>query len=251
VPSRDEAQTVARRLHALAGDPVILRKAAARELAGRHPVDANELIDQLLSLSREGWEPAGCVLGAFVSALGLESTSIPHVETLKRLANIQSLLAVELLFPEGSPLRELDPVAAARADAKLTSLPLGYLKQRARATRNPDELARFAIISNPSVVRNALLNPRLTEEGVVRIAARRPARPEPLLEIWKSPRWSSRHAVRRALVFNPYLPPEIGAKIVPLLNRTDWEELAHDAGVHPSLREQAKLLLREEPLKGF
>ncbi|HVE81444.1 MAG TPA: hypothetical protein VND93_01295, partial [Myxococcales bacterium] len=95
-----------------------------------------------------------------------------------------------------------------------------------------------------SVVRNALINPRLTEELVVRIAARQPARPEPLLEIWKS-RWSSRAAVRRALVFNPYLPPEIGAKIVPLLSGPELSELASFGSAHPALREQARLLLRE------
>ena len=247
MPTREEAQSVARRLHALAGDPQILRKAAARDLALRHPVDANELLDHLLALSREGWEPAGCVLSGYVAALGLEAEGIPHAEHLRRMAAVQSLAAVEALFPEGPPKLEMDPGAAAKADAKLFSESLGYLKQKARATRDPDELARFVMVSNPSVVRNALLNPRLTEEWVVRIAARRPARPEPLLEIWKSPRWSSRHAVRRALVLNPYLPPEVGAKIVPLLNQTDLAELASDGEVHPGLRYQAKLLLESSP----
>lgn len=88
-----------------------------------------------------------------------------------------------------------------------------------------------------------LQNPRLTEEVVVRIAARRPARPEPLTQIWRSPRWSVRPMVRRALVFNPYLPPEIAAKIVPLLTNIDLQEIASDGGVHPSLREQARILL--------
>jgi len=80
----------------------------------------------------------------------------------------------------------------------------------------------------------------------VRMAARRPARPEPLVEIWKCSRWSSRHAVRRALVFNPYLPPEVGVKIVPLLNAHDLAELAGDFSVHASLREQASRLLAGE-----
>ena len=65
-------------------------------------------------------------------------------------------------------------------------------RSQARLTRNPDQLARFAVASNPDVVRNVLINPRLTDDGVVRIAARRPARPEPLIEIWHSPRWGSR-----------------------------------------------------------
>lgn len=247
MPSREEVKALARKLHGLAADTEILRKAAARDLAARHPVDANEVIDHLLRLSREGWEPAGCVLSAYVAALGLEAANIPHASSLRRLATVQSLEMVEALFVEAPPRQEMDPGAAAREDARASTLSLGHLKVRARATRNPDELSRLAMVSNPTVVRNALLNPRLTEELVVRIAARRPARPEPLLEIWSSPRWSTRHAVRRALVFNPYLPPEVGAKIVPLLTRSDLEELAAHGSVHASLRHQARLLLEQGP----
>jgi len=116
------------------------------------------------------------------------------------------------------------------------------LKSRARLTRNPDELSRFAVASNPAVIREVLKNPRLTEDLVVRIAARRPARPEPLEEIWKSVKWNNRPAIRKALVFNPYLPPETGAKIVPLLGRHDLRELAADSKVHLSIREMAAKL---------
>jgi hypothetical protein len=159
------------------------------------------------------------------------------------MAEVQSLESVADLFEKGPARKELDMGAAAKADAQAFTQSLGHLKQQARMTRDPDVLSRMATVSNPAVIRNALLNPRLTEDLVVRMAARRPARPEPLVEIWKATRWSSRHAVRRALAFNPYLPPEVGAKIVPLLNASDLAELAGDTSVHPSLREQAARLL--------
>ncbi|XXF76657.1 hypothetical protein P2318_26915 [Myxococcaceae bacterium GXIMD 01537] len=245
--TREEAQGLARKLHALGGGVEVVRKAAARELARRDPLEANELIHHLLTLSREGWGPASCVLGSLVSALGTEAERIPRVEALRRLAHIQSLDAVADLFAEGPARQEMDPGAAAKADAQAFSQSLGHLKQAARLTRDPDVLARMATLSDPMVVRNALINPRLTEPVVVRMAARRPARPEPLLEIWRSQKWSARHSVRRALVFNPYLPPEVGAKIVPLLSALDLRELARDAGLHPSLREQARRLLEVGP----
>ena len=143
------------------------------------------------------------------------------------------------MFSEGRPVMEYDTDAAARADAKLFTSPLGVLKTRARLTRNPDELSRLAVASNASVIREVLKNPRLTEALVVRIAARRPARPEPLEEIWRSPRWNMQPAVRRALVFNPYLSPEVAVKIVPLLGLPDLKELATDRNVHLSVREMA------------
>ncbi len=242
---RQAARELVRRLRRLSGGPDVVRKAAARALAERPPTEAAELLHLVMALAREGWEPAETVQAAFTRALELEAEGIPHVATLRRVAALQVQVDVELLFAEGLPAREYDAGAAARADAKLFSAPLGWLKTQARLTRNPDELARLAVASNASVVREVLRNPRMTEELVVRIAARRPARPEPLAEIWRSGRWSTRPAVRRALVFNPYLPPEHGAKIVPLLTRADWRDIAGDGSLHASLRQQAQELLAQ------
>ncbi|HYO53107.1 hypothetical protein [Archangium sp.] len=250
MPSREEVKTVVRRLHALSGSSEIVRKAAARELARRDPLDANELLHHVIFLARAAWEPATCVLSAFVAALGQEAASIPYADSMRRMAEVQSLESVADLFETAPARKEFDEGAAAKADAKVFTQSLGHLKQQARLTRDPDVLARLVTVSNPAVVRNALLNPRLTEPVVVRMAARRPARPEPLVEIWKSPRWSSRHTVRRALAFNPYLPPEVGVKIVPLLNASDLAELVADSSVHPSLREQAERLLAGESPAG-
>lgn len=239
----DEGREVVRRLHALGGGPEMVRKAAARLLGRMAPTDATELLRQLMHLAREGWEPATCVLPAFTRALDMEAAQIPYAAALRRVAALQDLDAVELLFADGPAQKEYELDAAKRADSKLFSLPLGRLKQIARLTRNPDELAKLAVVADPSVIRNVLINPRLTEALVVRIAARRPARPEPLVEIWRSTRWSVRPHVRKALVFNPYLPPEVGAKIVPLLSGAELRELVGDRAVHPTLREQARVLL--------
>jgi hypothetical protein len=243
VGAREEARRFARRLHALGGGAEVRRKVAARELAARPAAEVIELLHHLIALSRGGWEPAGCVLSSLVAALRQEAETIPHLWALGQLASARELSEVAGLFVAGPARKALDLSAAKRGDAQLFVESLGHLKTKARATRNPDEIARLATASEPSVMANLLKNPRLTEEVVVRVAARRPARPEPLIEIWKSVRWSARRAVRRALVFNPYLPPDVGAKIVPLLGEGDWRELAKDAGVHPELREQARRLL--------
>lgn len=247
MPSRDDVRKFSARIHALAGGSVVRRKACARALGRYHATEIAELIHHLLTLAREGWEPAHCVLGSLLAALEMESREIPHAHAFRRLASVQDYEAVASLFAEGPPKEEMDADAAARRDARLFSETLGHLKVKARSTQDPDELAKLVHASDASVVKNALLNPRLTESLVVRVAARRPVRPEPLVEIWKSPRWSNQHAVRRALVFNPYLPVEIGAKIVPLLSATDLKELKNDPGVHESLRAQAGLLLETVP----
>lgn len=238
------AREVVDRLLHLQGGAVVLRKAAARMLARLSATEATGLLHEVMALARAGWVPATQVLPAFTQALELEGASIPHTEALRRVAQLEEHPDVELLFVEGPAQREYHRGAAAKADGLLFSQSLGHLKTLARITRNADELSRLAVVSNPQVIRNLLINPRLTEEVVVRIAARRPARPEPLVEIWRSARWSSLPAVRRALVFNPYLPPEIGSKIVPLLLKADLRELVADGALSPSLREQGRVLLQ-------
>jgi hypothetical protein len=243
MPSREHARQTVLQLRALTGGDDITRLAAARILGRLSPIDATELLHELIALAREGFEPARSGLAAFTRALEREAAQIPYAGRLRRIAGLSEQHQVETLFADGPAAQEYDVDAAKRADAKLFTQSLGHLKTQARVTRNPDQLARLAVASNPEVVRNVLINPRLTEELVVRIAARRPARPEPLIEIWHSARWSTRPAVRRALAFNPYLPPEVGTKIVPLLAEVDLEELSRDSAVHACLREQAKALL--------
>ncbi len=245
--SREDARETVLNLRALGGGPEVPRLAAARLLARLPPIDATELLQEVIDLAREGFEPAREVLPAFTRALEMEAGQIPYASALRRIAALSDLKEVETLFPGADPVQEYDPDAAARADARLFTQSLGHMKVQARITRNPDQLTRLAAASNAEVVRNVLINPRMTEDIVVRIAARRPARPEPLVEIWHSNKWSVRPMVRRALAFNPFLPPDVAAKILPLLSVNDLKELSVDRSVHPALREQAKALLDVSP----
>lgn len=231
------------RLLALGGGPQMARLAAARLLARLTPARAAALLQAVIERARRGDAESSAALPAFTQALDREAASIPHVASLRRLALANAHDDAAALFTWGEPSQALAPEAAKRADAKLFTNTLGHMKTQARLTTNPDQLARLATASDPAVIRNVLLNPRLTEALVVRIAARRPARPEPLLEIWRSPRWAARPAVRKALVFNPYFPPEVAARIVPLLTRADLLELRRDHGLPEALRAQAEHLL--------
>ncbi|MBK7858298.1 MAG: hypothetical protein IPJ65_06685 [Archangiaceae bacterium] len=244
MPSREDAREIALHLRSLAGGEDVTRLAAARLLARLSPMDATELLHEVIALARDGFEPARASLSAFTRALEREAAQMPYAAQLKRVAALSDQREVETLFVDDrQPAQQYNVDAAKRADARLFTQSLGHMKTQARLTRNPDQLARLAVASNPEVVRNVLINPRVTEALVVRIAARRPARPEPLVEIWHSARWASRPAVRRALAFNPYLPPDVGTKIVPLLSLADLRELSRDNSVHPALRDQAKALL--------
>jgi hypothetical protein len=223
-------------------DPEIARRAAARELLVMDPQEAVERLAELIALARTGELPARAALAPLTSCLRTDPHLRARGAALGRAAEALGHATVASLFAEGKAQLEFDATVAAKSDAQAFSMTLGHLKSLARLTRDLDQLSRLSGMSNPTIVRNALLNPKLTEQGVVRMASKRPARPEPLLEIWASARWSSRHAVRRALAFNPYLPLEAGAKIVPLLGLADLRELAEAGSVQPSLRAQASIL---------
>jgi hypothetical protein len=238
----EDGASFVQRMHALSGGTEVRKRAAARALRALPPEDAARLLEEVLALERTGDEAAACVLGTTLAALEDESLCGDFNASLARLPRVSLSEAVQGLLAAGPPARTLDEDAAARADARNFPETLGLLKTRARTARDADTLSRLALASNPQVVRNLLLNPRLTEPDVVRLAARRPARPEPLVEVWRS-RWSCRHLVRRALVFNPYLPPEVGVKLVPLLLRTDWEEIQEDGSLHAAVRAEARTLL--------
>ena len=241
-PERLDVRRFVQRMHGLSGGVELRKHGVARALDGLTPEHAGWLLGEVLELDRAGDEAAGCVLAAMMAVLEDARLGRALTEALARLPPGALREEVEGLLAAGPSWRTLDQRAAAHADARTFPETLGMLKTKARTVRDPDALARIALASNPAVVRNLLANPRLTEASVVRLAARRPARGEPLVEVWRS-KWSARRPVRRALVFNPYLPPEVGVKLVPLLLRTDWEEVAADYGLHPSVRAEARTLL--------
>jgi hypothetical protein len=115
-------------------------------------------------------------------------------------------------------------------------LTLGHKKALARGRRDPDLLARFAAEGEPDVVRELLENPRFTEALAVRLAARRPCRPEVLRALVGHRRWRTSPAVLRAVAQNPYAEPEVVLKILPALAAHDLDAIARDGGLHAAVR---------------
>lgn len=99
-------------------------------------------------------------------------------------------------------------------------LTLGERKSLAR-TPDRDMVEKLLLDPHPEVIKRVLSNPRLTEDLVVRAAARRPCVREVLAEIARTPRWSKSSRVRLALVLNPSLPEDIAGRLVSLLLRQE------------------------------
>jgi len=154
--------------------------------------------------------------------------------------------AIARLFLAASPpveippqlRRQLGPERPLRpADRPLT---LGERKALARTHRR-DKLLLLLRDPHPDVVTILLDNPHVTEADVVRVASARPAVPASLAIVAAHVRWSVRHPVKRALVFNPATPLADAIRLATTLRGADLQEIAAE----PSLPEPLRMHARE------
>ena len=175
------------------------------------------------------------------------------VQRLREQAVGDSLLALErLVRAPCSTIRVTEsvkpesPFAAGQGRA----LTLGERKSLARRP-DRDTMERLLADPHPDVIRRVLRNSRITEDDVVRLAAKRPGRGEVLAEIARCTKWSHHPRVRMAVVMNPATPPEIAARIAGLLLRPELDLVARSPGVPASIRALClEHLERRPPMDG-
>jgi hypothetical protein len=242
------ARELVRRLLALEEGPVRAR-AAARTLAGADPDRAAEA---LAALARGSDAEGRVALAAVGQALLDPGSGLPYhaAAELYAAAAVRGLSEVTALLVAPPP-RKAWTEPRDKADPRLARLTLGHKKALARARRDPDLLARLAAEGTPSVVRELLQNPQLTEEFVVRIAARRPCRPETLRCVAESRRWRTRPAVAMAVARNPYAEPAVATKLLPFLATAELGDLAVDGALHGLVRTLAARLVRQRQDEGW
>jgi hypothetical protein len=195
-------------------------------------------LDGLCARAEQAEEPAREVLLSVVDALGT-----PELQGLAQLlreeAAGESLLSLERLVRQPPPSRAVPETEQGEPRipeyVKGRTLTLGERKSLAR---KPDRAAIDKLLRDPhpDVIRRLLENPRVTEDDVVRLAARRPGMPEVLAEIARRPTWLHRARVRLALMLNPDTPAEVAAPLAGLLVRQELHLVAEASCVAPHVR---------------
>lgn len=212
-------------------------------------------LDDLCGRAEQADALAREVLSA-VTPLLVDEALAPRVDALRAIAQERALLALARLLRRRQTGPSTPPPALEPDDRALAKSPTGRvltLGERKALARKPSRAALEKLLRDPhpEVIRNVLANPRLTEDDVVRIAARRPAIPDAIAEIAKSPKWSARVRVRMALIQNPGTPPSIAVPLVGLLIRPELREVLTAADVQPIVRAAAtELLERRPPVRG-
>jgi hypothetical protein len=215
------------------------------ELEGQDQAEVAEALDELAAAAERGEVAGHDVVAAALPALADELL----------VSWRQALCARALEHPWPALSRLLGPGQAPAAGSTLAldeappsapggrPLTLGERRAMARRASRPtlDLLMRDG---HPMVVRALLETPRLTEDDVVRMAARRPVSPRALTEIARHPRWPLRPRVRLALVCNPSTPVSVALPLVPLLRQAELAHLVVATDVPAALRRAARELAR-------
>jgi hypothetical protein len=252
---RTDADALVRTTLALA-DPA-LRVAWLSRLLDDAASDGSEriaavarMLDELALRAEQAEEVAREVLLSVVDALAVERPN-DVVQRLREEAVGSSLLALERLVrhPLGvrtsllPPNPANDPVPDYGRGRPLT------LGERKSLARRPDRqtLDRLLGDPHPDVIRRLLGNAKLTEADVIRIAARRPSRPEILREIARAPRWIHNTRVRMTIMLNPDTPAELAVPISGLLMRQELRLVLESTHVAPAVRALCMERLERRP----
>lgn len=123
-------------------------------------------------------------------------------------------------------------------------IPLGNRRQAAR-TQDRFVIDRLLHDRDHRVISLLLNNPRVTEQDVVSIAARRPTQPKILLIISQHRKWGSRYKIRKALTSNPYTPQFVSAQLLSTLMLQDLKFLYNSGSLPSEIRDLAKILIDE------
>lgn len=173
----------------------------------------------------------------------------PFVSRLRTRAESDHLLSLGRLVRRApAPPRSVPPPDEAPVPDYGTGRELTVGERRSLA-RAPSRRAFDKLLADPHplVIRQLLENPRLTEDDVVRIATRRPVRPEAVLAIARSERWLKRPRVRLAILLNPGSPPEVAMPLLAACTRSELIEILHGNDISKVLRATARELLARRP----
>ncbi|MBW2530493.1 MAG: hypothetical protein JRI55_03385 [Deltaproteobacteria bacterium] len=239
MPASRPALRLARRLTALP-EPVMRERVFLEYLRGTEPSEAAAVMQEVCLLGREGGPPFNIALLTVASTLSRGEVSYELQARLYEAAKEAGLDDVMELLLSSQP----SEVVFTRREEQL-ELTLGHRKWMARST-DRNVLDRLLAAPEPEVVQYLLENPRITEQDVVLLAARRPAYPEIQYEIFTSRRWIRRYNVKRALVLNPYTPTDLSLRLLRFLNRSDLRLLKTSPNLPQALRNTARRALEQD-----
>lgn len=217
-------------------------------LAELRDAEAAELLATLCE-DGERADPSSREALLVVAMLLVADGESPFVERLRQHAEARRLLSLSRLLRRGA-----DSAGRSRSEPPVPDYGSGReltVGERRSLARSPNRrvLEKLLRDPHPLVLRQLLGNPRLTEDDVVRLAARRPLHAAVVEALSESPRWLRRPRVRLSLLLNPGTPEATSMPLLAVCTRCELLEVVHGGDTPLALRGSARELLeRSLPL---
>jgi hypothetical protein len=189
------------------------------------------------------------VLTAFVPVI-TDVDHLPRVASVRATAQAASLVAASRLLRCSTTDGHLLDTRKSSTDQGILQnadgRPVTLGERRALARRPSREmLDKLMRDPHPMVARIVLSNPRITEDDVLLMAARRPAVPRVAVEIAK--KWTRSARVRMSIVLNPGSPPAVSVPLLSLLSRPELATVRRAADLPAVVRATAQDLHELRP----
>lgn len=216
----------------------------SRPVASLAPI-LNEIAERAQSTDERSRE-AMLALAVFLAQRGESAL----VWALREAAKTQVLLSLSRLLVERSESapEEAEIEIEPRVPDYGTGRELTVGERRSLARRPTRlQIEKLLLDPHPLVLEQLLQCPSLTEEDVLRIATRRPARVVAHKLLVNAHRWMARRRVRLSLILNPGTPHHIAAPLVSTCLRDDLALITRTTNLSITLRTAAHELLCRLP----
>jgi len=158
-----------------------------------------------------------------------------RVQLIREFATNNELQEVGFLLDNLTPAQTLDRNMGVTDNLGMEEVPLGVRKSLAKKI-DKRILNRLIHEQDVSVIEILLQNPSLVEMDVMKIVTKRPTSQDVIKQVFLDRKWISRYTIKRAIVLNPYSPPNLSIALLPFLQKIHIKEVMEDTSLHEALR---------------
>lgn len=157
------------------------------------------------------------------------------IQKLKNFAASKGMNEIVCILENYEPVQSLEKDMGSVENIGMEDVPLGVKKSLAKKI-DKRLLNRLVHEQDPSVIEILLQNPSLVELDVMKIVTKRPTSQLVIRQVFLDRKWISRYPIKRAIVLNPYSPPNISIALLPFLRKGHLQEVTQDFSLHEMVR---------------
>lgn len=236
-------QVLGRRIAAWGNLPehAMRRSSLERFLSAVSPHTTVHAIEELLVAVRTRRHDAINLYLALIEIMECAAWVGDCLEAWRNAAAAAGLAEVSLWLQDPAPQRVLTDDDDLGLHPDLVELTLGERKSRARLA-DPRALEAFVTETDPQVLQILLQHPGMNERLLLRILSRRPQDARVMEALVAAPKWLRLASVHSAVVLNPYAPPRLALRLLPLLKLDAIRDVLQSRDLHSEVYAYARRL---------